>query len=82
MKRFTPLLSLLLTVAVVLLIAGAAAACPMCKDSLATAKNDMQSAGSASVGGGFNNSIYTMLLGFFGAVGLVAFNLVRGIRGK
>lgn len=80
MKRFEPLLTVLLTLAIVLLIAGAASACPMCKDSIATTKNDLQNTGGSSVGGGFNNSIYVMLLGFFGAVGVVAFNLVRAIR--
>lgn len=82
MKRFTPIVTLLFVLAICLLIVSAASACPMCKDSLATAKNDMQNTGGGSVGGGFNNSIYTMLVGFFGAVGLVTFNLVRGIRGK
>ena len=82
MKRLTPYLTVFLVLAIILLIVGAASACPMCKDSLATAKNDMQNTGGASVGGGFNNSIYMMLVGFLGAVGLVTFNLVRGIRGK
>jgi hypothetical protein len=80
MNRWKPLLTVFLVLLVIVLVTTAATACPMCKDSLATAKNDMQSTGGASVGGGFNNSIYTMLLGFFGAVGLVAFNLVRAIK--
>src|SRR5260221_13565512 len=33
MKRWTPLLTVLLVVATCLIIAGAASACPMCKDS-------------------------------------------------
>jgi ABC-type anion transport system duplicated permease subunit len=78
MKR--NLLVVLFVIAIVLLIGSAAHACPMCKDSLATAKNDLKNVGGASVGGGFNNSIYLMLLGFFGAVGIVAFNVIRGIR--
>lgn len=82
MKRFAPYLTVLLVLAMTLLIVSAASACPMCKDSLATAKNDLQNTGGGSVGGGFNNSIYMMLFGFLGAVGLVTFNLVRGIRGK
>ena len=82
MKRFYPLVTVLLVLTITLLIVGAASACPMCKDSLATAKNDMQNTGGNSVGGGFNNSIYAMLLGFFAAVSLVTFNLVRGIRGR
>ena len=80
MKRWKPVLTVLVVLAVVFVVAGAAMACPMCKDSLATAKNDMQSTGGASVGGGFNKSIYTMLLGFFGAVGVVTVNLVRAIK--
>jgi hypothetical protein len=76
-KRWTPILTVLV---VCLLIVGAASACPMCKDSLASAKNDMQKVGGGSVGGGFNNSIYAMLGGFFGALGIVAFNLFRGGR--
>ena len=91
MKRIKPLLIVLLALTLVILIAGAASACPMCKDSLAKASTDGPSSGGffsggsvggggGSVGGGFNNSIYTMLIGFFGAVGVVAFNITRGIR--
>jgi hypothetical protein len=74
--------AILLAVAIICiaLFATAAWACPMCKDSLASTKNDLQQTGSASVGGAFNKSIYTMILGFFSALGIVAFNLYRGIR--
>ena len=82
MSRWKFVLSLLLVVIVVAAFAGAAAACPMCRDSLATAKNDLQQTGSASVAGAFNASIYTLILGFFGSLSLVGVHLVRGIRGK
>jgi hypothetical protein len=77
MKRWTPLLTLVLFAVVLLAIAGAASACPMCKDSLSDKRNNIP---GGSFGGGFNASIYCMLLGFFGAVSVVGFNLYRGIR--
>src|SRR5258707_3147009 len=40
MKRSIPLLTLLLALAVILLLATAVSACPMCKDSLAKAPTD------------------------------------------
>ena len=90
MRRWIPLLTLLLALAAILLLATAVSACPMCKDSLAKAPTDSVHGGGnvgngfftggGSVGGGFNNSIYMMLAGFFGAVGVVTFNLVRAIR--
>jgi len=81
MKRWTPLLAVLFLIAFV----GVAAACPMCKDSLSTTPADSTSAslfagGGAGVPGGFNYSIYTMILGFFTALGVVAFNVIKGIR--
>ena len=82
MKAKRILIAVALILLCVVLFAGAAYACPMCKDSLATAKNDLQQTGSASVGGAFNRSIYTMIVGFFTALGIVAFNLVRGISGR
>ena len=56
MKRFTPLIAAVFP----LLFTAAALACPFCKDSIPS--SDAQS--SASVPGGFNNSIYLMLGGF------------------
>jgi hypothetical protein len=81
MKRWTPYLSVLLVLALV----GFAAACPMCKDSLANTKADGDNAslfagGGFGVSGGFNTSIYAMILGFFTALGVVVFNIVRAIR--
>jgi hypothetical protein len=85
MKRWIPLLTLLLVLTVVLLLASAAMACPMCKESVNGAASDTVHgggffAGDGTVSGGFKNSIYLMLVGFFSAVGLITFNLVRAIR--
>ena len=73
MKRWTPLLSVLLTLA----IAGAAFACPNCKDSIANTTD-----GGASVGlpAGFNYSIYFMLAGLFAVLGFVGFTIVKTVR--
>ena len=72
MKRWVPLL----TIALVLALAGLASACPMCKDSIPN--SDAQEMGSLP--GGFNTSVYYMLGGLFAAIGLVGFNLWRGTR--
>jgi hypothetical protein len=71
MKRVTPLLLPLIVVA---LFASTASACPMCKDSTGTAEG--------LVTRGFGHSVYIMLGGFFGCLGIITYNLVRGIRGK
>ena len=75
MKRWKFILSLLIIALALAAFAGAAWACPMCKDSLATAKNDLQQTGGASIGGAFNKSIYTMIAGFFTALSIVAFSI-------
>ena len=72
MKRSLPLL----IAAANLLFTTAAFACPFCKDSIPS--SDAQSA--ASVPGGFNNSVYLMLLSFFAVLGFVTFTLVKGAR--
>ena len=74
MKRWTPLLSmvLVLTMNVVLL------ACPMCKESIPA--TDAQQADA--VPSGFNYSVYTLLLGVFTVMGMVGFVIVKGIRGS
>lgn len=59
-----------------LMLAGAAAACPMCKDSIPA--SDAQQA--ASLPGGFNASIFYMLGGLFGVMGLLATIIVKGVR--
>ena len=73
MKRWTPLLSVLLTLA----LAGVALACPNCKDSITS------TADGGSTGGlpaGFNYSIYFMLLGLFAVLGFVGFTIVKAVR--
>ena len=73
MKRWTPLLSVLLTLA----IAGAAFACPNCKDSIA---NTAEGGTSAGLPAGFNYSIYFMLAGLFCVLGFVGFTIMKGVR--
>ena len=75
MKRWTalivPVLFLTLTAAPQL-----AHACPFCKDSIPS--SDAQASGS--VPGGFNNSIYLMLGGFFAVLGFVTMTLAKAAR--
>ena len=81
MKHWTTLL-----VAASLLTAGVfatpASACPGCKDSIGGdngATNGTEGA-SASLPGGFNTSVYLMLGGLFGTMGLVGWVVVKGVR--
>jgi len=69
MKKYLPLL---LTLAIWLALAGLAHACPMCKDSTGTSESNVTK--------GFGHSVYIMLGGFFGTLGIITWNLVRGIR--
>ena len=61
-----------------LFICSIASACPMCKDSIPNGETNGNQAGSLP--GGFNNSVYFILLGLFATLGLVSFNLIKGIR--
>ena len=72
MKRCTAILIPVLP----LLFTAAALACPFCKDSIPS--SDAQS--SSSVPGGFNNSIYLMLGGFFLVLGFVTMTLFKAAR--
>jgi hypothetical protein len=72
MRRYLPLLTVVLTLA----IATAAMACPFCKDSIPN--SDAQSTGG--VPSGFNNTIYLMLGGMFAMLGLVVFTLAKAAR--
>lgn len=60
----------------VLLLGPAGFACPMCKDSIPS--SDAQQAGSLP--GGFNNSIYFVLLSFFTVLGTLCAFIVKTIR--
>ena len=66
------------------LFAGSALACPMCKDTITdTAKGDHSTAEGPKEGlpGGFNVSVYSMLVGVFAVMGFVAHVIVKGVRG-
>ena len=66
-----------------LLFAPAASACPGCKDSV---NSDMGTTGGgdattpSGLPGGFNTSVYLMLGGIFGTMGLVGWVVVKGVR--
>ena len=72
MKR----LSWIIAIAMVLVPAGLALACPMCKDSIP----DTDALNPENVPGGINTSIYYMLGGLFATIGLVATVITRGVR--
>src|SRR5688572_20035516 len=72
MSRVTPLLAIVL----VLALCGVAAACPLCKDSIPN--SDAQAAGALP--GGFNVSIYVMLMGLFAVIAGFGFFVVKTIR--
>ena len=61
---------------VVLGACAASLACPMCKDSIPS--SDAQQAGALP--GGFNNSVYLMLISVFTVFGFVITMIVRAIR--
>ena len=52
-------------------------ACPMCKDSI---PNGESAAQAGSLPGGFNTSVYILLLGLFATIGLMTLGIVRGVR--
>jgi hypothetical protein len=64
-------------VAASMLVCSVAAACPMCKDSI---PNGETSAQAGSLPGGFNNSVYLLLLGLFATMGFMAVGIIKGIR--
>jgi hypothetical protein len=72
MKRWTPLLTVMLLLGVCALAEG----CPFCKDAIPS--SDAQTAGG--VPSGFNNSIFLMLGGMFAVLGFVVFTLARAAR--
>jgi hypothetical protein len=67
----------LLTVLIVLALCGIAYACPNCRDTIANTGAD----DAASLPAGFNYSIYWMLLGLLGALGIVARTIYKGLQG-
>jgi hypothetical protein len=72
MKRWTPLLTTLLLLA----MSTAAMACPFCKDSIPS--SDAQAPGG--VPSGFNTTIYFMLGSLFCMIAMVTMTLVKGAR--
>src|SRR3954452_7474830 len=63
---------------------AAVVACPMCKDSIPGAEastGDPSQMSGGALPGGFNTSVYLMLAGFLGTLGLVGWTLVKGVRG-
>jgi len=69
MKRFAT------AILVSFLIPVAALACPMCKDSIPN--SDAQAA--VGLPGGFNTSVYLMLIGFFACLGIMSFVITKGV---
>ena len=84
------LLNHILAIALLLALSAPAFACPMCKDSVgnddatataATGPGGSMGGPASGLPGGFNTSVYIMLLGLFGTMGLVGWTVVKGIRG-
>jgi preprotein translocase subunit SecG len=79
MKRTT----LVLTFFFLTCAATFAPACPMCKDSISDTARSGDFAGRGAeqaLPGGFNTSIYYMLIGLFATTGLVVGVITKGIR--
>jgi hypothetical protein len=74
-KRWTLALSLLALQA----FSAAAWACPMCKDSIA-ADGTGATGSTPGLPSGFKVSIYLMLGGLFGVMGLISGIIVKGVR--
>lgn len=66
-----PIVAVVLTLA----ICGIVSACPMCKDSIPS--SDAAQAGSLP--GGFNTSVYIMLVSFFSVLGIVSGIIYKGV---
>jgi len=65
----------------ILVMAAAVHACPTCKESVAlTDAAGASSAAASSLGAGFNWSIYFMLGGVMGVMGMVGRILIKAIR--
>ena len=75
-----PLVARAVVLALLLAMAGAAEACPGCKDSVSDAALSADGGPTPGLPSGFNYSIYVMLAGLFSVMGLVASIVVKGIR--
>ena len=72
------------TLLLIPVLSAAVMACPMCKDSIPGATGETGDPSQMSGGalpGGFNTSVYLMLVGFMGTLGMISFVVVKGIRG-
>lgn len=81
MTKWTLALATLLMLAVT----TAASACPMCKDSVPNPESEAATNGSmgaptSGLPGGFNTSVYMMLLSLFATLGFVSFMIVKNVR--
>ena len=76
MRRWLPILVVVLMLVLATSTATSAWACPFCKDSVPN--SDAQQAGG--VPSGFNNTIYIMLASLIGMTGFVSFTLYKGAR--
>jgi len=71
------LMTWMLTVALTLMVPAAMTlACPMCKESVPNSDAEQ----AAGLPGGFNASVYYMLVGVFATAGLVIGVITRGVR--
>jgi hypothetical protein len=75
MKRFIISIAALLA----MLVCNFASACPMCKDSIPNAEG-VDAAHSGSLPGGFNTSVYILLTGLIGTIGLATLGLIKGVQ--
>jgi hypothetical protein len=65
-----------LTATALTLISNIAMACPMCKDSIPNS----DAAQATSLPGGFNLSVYYMLVSLFVTIGLCATVITKGVK--
>lgn len=69
----------------VLVATSSAFACPMCKDSVPNKENaptllDSSANESRNISGGINTSIFVMLGGLLGVLGIVSTVIIKGIK--
>ena len=68
--------TVMLSVLVLLAMSCASYACPMCKDSIPNSDATQ----AVALPGGFNNSVYMMLVGFLTVLGAVSGFIFKAIR--
>jgi hypothetical protein len=81
----------MLSIGLVLLWSATLTACPMCRDSIGASGSagavapgagdtSLFAGAGGGISGGFNVSIYLMFFGFAACLGIVMYNIVRGVR--